>query len=272
MMQKPFKSYLGGKESSGVYQTIINHIPKHKTLIIPFLGNCAVFRNIASADNTILIDADPRVIKAWAGIITKEDRSGIITINDDAISHLQKCRYDQDTTVIYADPPYPISTRSSRNTKYEYDLTDKDHTALLMMLLQMKCKILISTYENELYKKMLSTWKLIKYKSQTRSGSRTELLYMNFDINDFELHDYSYLGNNFRQRERIKKKIKRHSDRLLRLPKFEALAIMKQLSRDLNIINDVPARNSINDDVISSAVTSKTTIQDLIRINEDVSC
>lgn len=251
MMQKPFKTYLGGKESSGVYQTIINHIPKHKTLIIPFLGNCAITRYIKRSDNTILIDADPRVIKKWCTIFTNDvpdqhniiddSCSSITLINDDSISYLQKCSCDQET-VIYADPPYLKYTRTSRSTKYEYDLTFDDHTSLLTVLRSMDCNILISCYDNDLYKTTLFGWNKTNFKSQTRSGSRIETLYYNFNLNDIELHDYSYLGKNFRERERIKKKINRHYARLKQLPRFEALAIMNKLT---------------------SAVTTKTVIPDL---------
>ncbi|HES59160.1 MAG TPA: DNA adenine methylase [Caldithrix sp.] len=236
MEAKPYKTYFGGKEGAGVYQTIINHIPKHKTLIIPFLGNCAIFRKIASADNTILIDKDPEVIKNWCTIIKNYDRSGITLINDDSISYLQKCRVGPET-VIYADPPYPLNVRNSCH-QYNFDFTDKDHVKLLKTLLQLDCKILISTYQNDLYSKMLWGWNKTMYPGRTRQGIRYELLYYNFNLNDIELHDYSYLGKNFRERERIKKKIHRYSSKLKRLQRFESLAIINKLSRDLIIKND----------------------------------
>lgn len=261
--QKPFKTYLGGKEASGVYQTIINNIPKHKTLIIPFLGNCAIYRNIKAADTTILIDKDPSVIQAWCTNFKNEvGSSSSKFICGDAISYLQKYREDADHTFIYADPPYLIETRSSKNSKYAYDFTEKDHVSLLKVLLQMNCKIAISTYPNKLYYRMLFGWKCISYKSKTRSGQRTELLYMNYDINELELHDYSYLGKNFRERERIKKKIDRHSARLMMLNRMESLAILERLSLVRNTINgdqvpiiiknDVSGSILINNDACSS--------------------
>lgn len=247
-MEKPFKTYLGGKESSGVYQTIINNIPKHKTLIIPFLGNCAVFRHIAAAANTILIDADPRVTEAWCTNIKNdvESCSSINIINGDAISYLHKYRVNLGT-FIYCDPPYPLETRSSKNTKYLFDFTNNDHSSLLLTLLQLDCKIAISTYPNELYKRMLWGWNCLEFKSQCRSGQRVELLYMNYDISKLELHDYSHLGKNFRERERIKKKILRHSSRLMMLDRFEALAIMEQLTKDLITIQAQPSKIMIPD-------------------------
>ena len=38
--------YIGGKEAAGTYQKIINEIRPFDVLIIPFLGHCAITRNI----------------------------------------------------------------------------------------------------------------------------------------------------------------------------------------------------------------------------------
>lgn len=165
-IQKPYKTYFGGKESSGVYQTIINNIPKHKTLIIPFLGNCAIYRNIKASDNTILIDADPRVIESWCNTKKNDGSSSSIFIRDDAISFLSNLQNwcDDQETFIYVDPPYLINTRTSKSSKYKFDLTENDHITLLTMLLQLNSRIAISTYPNELYYKMLFGWYCLPYK------------------------------------------------------------------------------------------------------------
>jgi hypothetical protein len=45
----------------------------------------------------------------------------------------------------------------------------------------------------------------------------------------FELHDYSYLGDNFRERERIKRKKARWTERLKSMPALERFAILSVL-------------------------------------------
>lgn len=55
-MEKPFKTYFGGKNSNGTYQSIINEIPPHNNLIIPFAGNCAITRIINSSAHIYLKD------------------------------------------------------------------------------------------------------------------------------------------------------------------------------------------------------------------------
>ena len=223
---KPLFNYPGSKEGNGVYQRIINEIRPHKTLVIPFAGNCAITRYIKAANNTILIDKDPRVIEAWKRYLNIKNNGGSITlINDDALSglHLEKYRYCRET-VIYCDPPYLID----RNY-YKYKFTLTDHITLLSMMSAATCDILISAYESDLYSDMLKDWRCIKYKVRTRKSSKIECLYMNYENKKGLLHDYQYLGKDFRERERIKKKIDRHFRRLSMLNPFERNAILVKL-------------------------------------------
>jgi hypothetical protein len=56
----------------------------------------------------------------------------------------------------------------------------------------------------------------------------TEWVWMNF-TEPLELHDYRYLGSNFRERERIKRKQKRWHARLLRMNSTERYAMLSVL-------------------------------------------
>lgn len=62
----------------------------------------------------------------------------------------------------------------------------------------------------------------------TRGGLRTESLWFNFD-EPVQLHDYSFLGENFRQRERIKRKKERFIARLQKMDKLERQALLAAL-------------------------------------------
>jgi hypothetical protein len=60
----------------------------------------------------------------------------------------------------------------------------------------------------------------------TRGGTlATEYLWMNYPEPD-SLHDYSYLGDNYRERERIKRKKTRWVNRLKKLDRLERKAIL----------------------------------------------
>ena len=63
----------------------------------------------------------------------------------------------------------------------------------------------------------------------TRGGTRaTEWLWFNFQPPQ-TLHDYRYLGRNFRERERIKRRVQRWKIRLLKLPTLERHALLTAL-------------------------------------------
>jgi hypothetical protein len=92
--------------------------------------------------------------------------------------------------------------------------------------------VALSSYNNSLYSEALEGWRKIEFKSQTRHGSATEVLFMNYPEPE-ALHDYSYLGNDYRERERIRRKILRHVDGLKRLPTHERQAILNALGTNL---------------------------------------
>ncbi len=243
-MQSPFKHYLGGKGSAGTFQKIINEIPPHVRLIIPFAGNCAITRNISPALNTVLFDLDPNVINGWrVALQNSENKSRYHITIASGIEYLKENRKSFNLSdVVYCDPPYPVETRSCSTTIYEYDMVHADHLSLLTVLLQLKCPVLISTYPNDLYSKVLAGWRLKKYYSSTRRGKRLECLYMNFDNPDCILHDYSYAGKNFRDRERIKKKVVRFVNKFDSMHALDRNAILSKISGPINV-NGVGARS-----------------------------
>ena len=126
-----------------------------------------------------------------------------------------------------------LSTRTSIEDKgYKHQLTEAQHVELLDLLNQLNgvgYHIAVSCYENEIYHSQLEGWKFIDFSSQSHGGPRTERLYMNYP-SPTVLHDFRFLGDNFRQRERIKKKIDRHVARLHQLPIIERNAILTAIN------------------------------------------
>lgn len=223
--------YPGGKNGAGVYQKIINHLPPHNIFIEGFLGSGSIIRHKKPAEINIGIEIDQSVIAA------NNYGAGIDIVNMDALEYLKNMTAVQLFTtirskriLIYLDPPYKRSTRSSSKDIYAYELTDKDHADLLQLIIAMPAgdiNIAISHYENDLYNYHLKNWNRIKYMTVTRAGKpREETLYFNYDFPK-QLHDYSYLGDDFIQRQQIKRKIKRHVNRLKTLPELERNAILE---------------------------------------------
>ena len=88
-------------------------------------------------------------------------------------------RYNRNNVFIYADPPYVISTRSSRI--YKHEMEDQDHIELLQLLLQHSGLAMISGYESEIYKNILEGWHVEKLSAKCEGGQeRQEVIWMNY--------------------------------------------------------------------------------------------
>jgi site-specific DNA-adenine methylase len=220
-----FMGYPGGKSGAGVYQTIINLIPPHQTYIETHLGGGAVMRHKKPATINIGIDIDPNVINNW---YLQKPFKNITLLNTDAIAFLNS--YDLNgTEFVYCDPPYMMETRRS-GPLYDFEYSDKQHKKLLEIIVKLPCKIMISGYWSELYRDFLSGWFQHTYFATTRSGKKAkEYLWMNYQIHDGLLHDYSFIGKDYRDRERIKKMQTRWINRFKTLPDVERNAILQIL-------------------------------------------
>lgn len=230
-MKKPFKSWFGGKGASGSVHKIINQIRPHDELLELCLGNGTLYVHIKPANKTYLNDIDSEVVAAWQNHISGNTYLSCSNVIDylKAFKFNPKKRY-----VLYLDPPYPHSSRKSR-TRYNFEMTDEEHRELIVIIknLPANVDVLISTYENEIYQDGLKDWRLIKYWSKTRGGMAEEYLYMNY-AEPTELHDYNYLGEDFIDRQRIKRKIDREIQKLISLPPTERNAIINAV-RELSL-------------------------------------
>lgn len=218
-------TYPGGKNGSGVYQALINLMPPHRIYIEAFLGNGAIMRLKRPAITSIGIDSDRAVTDMWRN----HEIPGLNVYTDDALKCLANSTVSDDT-LIYLDPPYLMSTRSCQRPIYTYEFgDDEQHAALLDIIKRLSCMVMISGYYSDLYARELAGWRTATFQAQTRSGkTATEWVWMNYP-EPLELHDYGYLGSNFRERERIKRKQKRWHARLLRMNSTERYAMLSVL-------------------------------------------
>lgn len=230
-------TYPGGKNGDGVYQRIINHMPKHERYIEAFLGGGAIVRMKKPAISSIGIDADGDVLRDFAArqaiafrALRSDGIPNLTLIHADAIEWLAIHATDSDTispnTLVYLDPPYVISTRRQHRPIYRYELSEADHVCLLEISKMLPCMVVISGYWSELYAQALTGWRTDHFIARTRGGAMaTEWLWMNYP-EPLELYDYRYLGKNFRERERIHRKIERWKNRLIAMDSLERHAIM----------------------------------------------
>lgn len=234
--------YPGGKSGAGVYQQIINQMPPHQIYVEGFLGGGSIMRIKRPARlANIAIDSDDRVIKAFGehpNIYNYHGLVGCALAWMEDIEHnlfsmlgvrgigIDKL-YKQDV-MIYLDPPYLLETRRSQRRIYRYELEESDHRRLLEIITGLECNIMLSGYASDLYDNALTNWRRVTFKSQTRVGVAWEVLWMNYP-EPTELHDYSHVGSDYRERERIKRLIKRWQARIAKMDMIQRAALMQAL-------------------------------------------
>ncbi len=219
-------TYPGGKSGAGVYQTIINQIPPHEVYIEPFVGGGGVFRNIRRARSSIVIDSEPSAIAPYQ----KEFRfsaPAVIAVHGDGLRYLERHKWT-GREFVYADPPYLKQARKSQRDLYIHEWDTADHVRFLKLALELPCSIAISGYNSRLYMDALHDWRFITFTAQTRRGPATEYLWMNYP-EPSALHDCQYLGSDFRERERIKRKAARWAANFEAMPALERQAILSAM-------------------------------------------
>ena len=228
-------TYPGGKNGAGIYQRIINLMPPHKVYMEPFLGSGAVLRHKRPAERNIGVDRSPEAI-ALCLELAGAQASEMTLLEGDALKLLATMKtamadsalIDRPDTLIYADPPYVADTRKGGEL-YDFEMSDADHERLLDILVGARAMVMISGYRSALYDDVLSDFTRIEYQATTRRGQVTECLWMNFRP-PVALHDYSHLGDNFRERERIKRKRNRWAAKIAKMDRLERLAVMDALT------------------------------------------
>lgn len=199
--------YAGGKGGNGTYQTIINNIPKHRVYIEPFAGGVNILERKKKACCSIAIEIDDVQVEKIKELAIED----LIVINGDGVLFIKEYDFKGDE-FLYVDPPYVMSTRKGGDV-YKYEFSDDQHVDLLTALLAIgdRAKVMISGYRSPLYEAMLQEWKSLDFKSITRGGMVTDTIWMNYELR--ELHETTYLGGDFREREKLKRKAKRWTAR-----------------------------------------------------------
>lgn len=111
-----------------------------------------------------------------------------------------------DEAFIFADPPYVLSERS-HGKQYAHELCDNGHRRLLEVLTRISATsaaVMVCGYDSPIYAS-LEPWRSIDHRVPTRGGLQDERIWMNYPDTD-DLHDFRYIGNTRRERERIRRR------------------------------------------------------------------
>ncbi len=216
--------YLGSKAAPGAYQAIIAQMPPHDTYIETHLGSGVVMRRKPPASaRSIGLEIDAATLDQFGRI------DGVEILNTDCVAFLEAFDFaSAGRVVVYADPPYLLSTRTSAH-RYRNDYTEADHLRLLAALkaLPANASVILSGYPSDLYDRELPGWRTLEFQVQTRGGPRTEKLWMNFEAG--AVHWASYAGANFTDRQRIKRKAETWARRFGELQPGEQLAVLSAI-------------------------------------------
>lgn len=213
-------TYPGGKGRA--YQRIISLMPPHATYIETHLGGGSILRRKRAARRSIAIDMDERVISRWQASGIQD----VDFVHGCAVGFLRGYEFTGDE-LVYCDPPYwPDARRRTRC--YRYDYTCDDHHTLLDTIRSLPCRVMLSGYANPVYDEALAGWLRHAVLNQTQTGPVEEWVWTNYTP-DHRLHDYSYVGEDFRDRERIRRSRQTQVQRLNRAPPIERAAMLSDI-------------------------------------------
>ncbi len=240
-MQDPKKeSFTGSKGGSGVKEFIINHIPQCEIFYEGFAGKAIISETLlncgANIKRIVCTEVNP---KTYFDLSKKLKHPKVITwlgdfikmINRETELGLNSKIFYKETDCFYFDPPYRMDSRSHKREYYgDFDWDDNAHKSffkLVEMLNNAGSKILISHYPDPIYDEQFKEWNKEDFRTRTRTV--TERLYWNFDLNAHSLATTEFLGNDFTDRQRIKRKVERMTAKINSLPRHERQAIVESL-------------------------------------------
>ena len=210
--------YPGGKGKT--YQHIINVMPPHRVYIETHLGGGAVMRHKRSATRNIGI---PAVIATWR-VQQDPDVELVCGRAEDFLAQYEF----RGCELVYSDPPYHPLTRRQAHI-YNRDYSIDDHEQLIAVLVSLPCMVVLSGYANDLYSTALAGWRTRTFRAKTHVDVRDETLWFNFDPPQV-LHDSRYLGNDFRARQAIRRRLQRLQQKVARMNEVERAAFSQWLN------------------------------------------
>jgi DNA adenine methylase len=223
--------YPGGK--GRLYQRLISLIPPHRVYIEAFAGGASILRHKRPAPQNIAVERDLAGLSLWA----KHRPPGAVLVCADALSFLENYPFRGDEFV-YCDPPYLPSARRRRRV-YRFELSEEQHSELLKILCALPCQVMLSGYPSDLYAVMLEGWTCELFKARTHASWATECVWFNYPKPAL-LHDARFLGEDFRERHTIRRRLARIQRRLRSLSASEKGELLFWLTDELGVTQTWP--------------------------------
>lgn len=209
-----------------MYQRLISLMPAHHNYLELFVGKGKVLREKRRAPGlNVGCDVDAGVIDWWR---RRPTPSWLTVLQEDALRILTSHPTVKDLeTLLYLDPPYMRNTRTKLIYDHEFE-TEEQHRSLLKIIKRLPCMVMISGYSSSLYSTMLDGWRVVRFPATTRGGLRWEYVWLNFPAG-LPLHDPRFVGDDYRERDRIKQKRLRWQAKFAAMPADEREVIRQAL-------------------------------------------
>jgi hypothetical protein len=220
--------FVGSKGGSGIPQWLITMMPAHRVFLEMFLGRGTIMDEKRPAEFSIGIDADAAAIDDYRRRHAQTNPAAAI-VHGDCLKLVPGLKVESDW-LVYADPPYLLSTRSHKRAYYDHEMfSEEEHDRLLTLLLSLPSMIMISGYWSELYAERLKGWRVAYFDTVNRAGKPArEFVWMNFEP-PAVLHDTRHVGTDFTDRQRVKRKAERWRKKFQHLPAAERQLILNTL-------------------------------------------
>lgn len=201
-------SYFGGKGSAATVRRLINILPPHDIYVEPFLGSGRLLRHKAPATIASFgMETDPDLCAKWCEFAPPD----VNVLNVDALRSLEPLLRDliaagavAARVLTYCDPPYLLHTRKNPKEIYHREWSPRDHIAFLLLARRLPGNVIVSHLPCPEYADALSDWHTFTFENMTRRGLQTEQVWCNYQPGHV-LHEYTFVGESFREREQLKR-------------------------------------------------------------------
>lgn len=236
-------TYFGGKGGQVAIRRIINVMPPHDVYIEPFLGSGRLLRVKRPAPvANVGIERSQRIAAMWEGHTPPGytiHAADALQLLPDLVAQYVRQAIASARVLVYADPPYLMHTRRDPRPTYDHEFSTRDHAALIATLQALPCRVMVSHLPCMEYASAFQHWHTFTFTNATRRGPQLEQVWCNFSPGP-ELHEYTYVGDNKRHREQIR----RHYGVILRRAALLPPAARVALATMLEGLTDCDASSS----------------------------
>lgn len=221
LLDKPFSTYFGGKEATGVPSAIISNIPSCKVVVEACGGNYAISRNIDNEEvNYIINEIDVNTFAQYAKAkhFYKPNYKFTRSSYENALYTAAILSKTQKVFVLI-DPPYHPQCRLSKYDNYDHDFTVMGHQLLVdrvksyanlpnlfIMITHKQCHFYGEAFKDNL------DWSYIPFESSDREHKHIpEWMIVNYQKSELDCVSLGYvLGGKATSRSASMKKIRRN--------------------------------------------------------------